>query len=502
MGKNTKKLDSDDKITFSKEAPTYTSASSAHKKPQKLKLLIVDDEQEVHVMTKLVLSDYHFHNYTLEFYSAYSAAEAKKLIKTHPDAACVLLDVVMESADAGLDLIHFIRKEEKNDKLRIILRTGQPGQAPENDIISNYDINDYKEKTELTSQKLFTTITTALRSYLHLMEIEEKTIEIKEKNEQLNDEIARRIVAESNLTKYNRSLEKMLENKSERLKIAIKALRQREKELEKSNQSAHIGKIASATLTSTDYSGQTLKDNLDTINAYRSDMTILLEKYETLHDIIARNSDLPGSFLNQTQATMDDIDNFKNDVDINSIQNKYPEIIQDSIKGIDHISEAISDIKLFISINNKNRETTDINELLNRVISALKSEFSQSIDLQIDFEKLPHISVGTNNIEKAFYEILKNAFEAVQPKGIINVSTTCNEPDIEIHVQDIGPGIERDHISKVFKPYFTVDKADKKGLGLTFAKSVITNDKGSIKLKSSTGKGTHVIITFPVPEPD
>ena len=97
-------------------------------------------------MTKLVLSDYSYMGRTLEFYSAFSAKEAEQLIRNHPDAACILLDVVMETNDAGLELARFIRDKEKNDKLRIILRTGQPGKAPEKEIIVNYDINDYKEK--------------------------------------------------------------------------------------------------------------------------------------------------------------------------------------------------------------------------------------------------------------------------------------------------------------------------------------------------------------------
>ena len=116
------------------------------------KLLIVDDENEIHVMTKLVLSDYVFMGAGLKFLSAFSAKEAKTVIRENPDIACCLLDVVMETNDAGLEVARFIREDENNKKLRIILRTGQPGKAPEKNIILTYDINDYKEKTELTNQ--------------------------------------------------------------------------------------------------------------------------------------------------------------------------------------------------------------------------------------------------------------------------------------------------------------------------------------------------------------
>lgn len=137
------------------------------------KILIVDDEPEVHAVTKLALSDFIFQGKNLAFFSAYSGAEAKQLIADHPDAAIVLLDVVMETDDAGLLVASYIREQLRNEHVRIILRTGQPGQAPERQVIINYDINDYKSKTELTAQKLFTVIMSSLRSYRDILSLEQ-----------------------------------------------------------------------------------------------------------------------------------------------------------------------------------------------------------------------------------------------------------------------------------------------------------------------------------------
>ena len=139
---------------------------------QQWKVLIVDDEAEVHAVTKLALSDFSFQGKTLEFLSAYSGAEAKSLMEQHPDTAIMLLDVVMETDDAGLQVAQYIREELHNTHVRIILRTGQPGQAPERQVIVNYDINDYKSKTELTAQKLFTVVMSSLRSYRDILAID------------------------------------------------------------------------------------------------------------------------------------------------------------------------------------------------------------------------------------------------------------------------------------------------------------------------------------------
>jgi len=137
------------------------------------KIAIIDDEPAVHDGTRFALSDYRLNGQGLEILSAYSAAEGRQLMRGNPDVAVVLLDVIMESDTAGLELVEFIRQELKNETVRIILRTGQPGQAPERRVIVDYDINDYKAKTELTADKLFTALTAALRGYQQLQRMVE-----------------------------------------------------------------------------------------------------------------------------------------------------------------------------------------------------------------------------------------------------------------------------------------------------------------------------------------
>ncbi len=135
------------------------------------KVAIVDDDQGVHTGTRFVLQDFSLHGRGLELLSARSAAEARELFRNHPDMAVILLDVVMETESAGLELVQFVREELKNETVRIILRTGQPGQAPERRVVVDYDINDYKAKTELTADKLFTSLTAAIRSYEQLLRL-------------------------------------------------------------------------------------------------------------------------------------------------------------------------------------------------------------------------------------------------------------------------------------------------------------------------------------------
>jgi len=147
--------------------------SSAAPKLAPWKVLLVDDEPDIHDITKLTLSRFRLDGRALVFLHAYSGAQAKEVLAREKDIALVFLDVVMEREDSGLEVARWLRQDLDNQFTRIVLRTGQPGQAPEERVIVDYDINDYKEKTELDRTKLFTTTFAALRAYRDIMKVEE-----------------------------------------------------------------------------------------------------------------------------------------------------------------------------------------------------------------------------------------------------------------------------------------------------------------------------------------
>lgn len=149
----------------------YKPASIAAIRSKSWKILIVDDEPEVHAVTKLSVSDLVFEGKKVEFLSALSAEQARSIFNEHPDIAVALVDVVMETEDAGLRLVEYIRKELGNQQVRLIIRTGQPGIAPERYVIDHYDIDDYKDKTELTVQRLYTALRTTLKIYRDMVVI-------------------------------------------------------------------------------------------------------------------------------------------------------------------------------------------------------------------------------------------------------------------------------------------------------------------------------------------
>ncbi|WP_414828679.1 DUF3369 domain-containing protein [Alteromonas sp. H39] len=138
------------------------------------KILVVDDEEEVHHVTRIVLSEFLFDGREVSLTFASSAKEARNLLSNdkNREFAVAIVDVVMETSQAGLELVQWIRDEQQNHLIRLILRTGQPGEAPEESVIRDYDINDYKNKTELTAMRLKASIFSALRGYRDIKIIE------------------------------------------------------------------------------------------------------------------------------------------------------------------------------------------------------------------------------------------------------------------------------------------------------------------------------------------
>lgn len=136
------------------------------------KVLVVDDEPDVIALTRLSLKDFQFSGRGLEIAAASSAYAARELLAVQKDFAVAIIDVVMETDDAGLRLVEFIRRDLGNSMLRIVIRTGQPGIAPERFVIDHYDIDDYKDKTELTATRLYTTVRSAIKAYRDLKTID------------------------------------------------------------------------------------------------------------------------------------------------------------------------------------------------------------------------------------------------------------------------------------------------------------------------------------------
>lgn len=148
-------------------------------------VLVVDDDPEVHAVTRLALDRCRYDGRPIAVLSAASAGEGRAILEQHGDIALILLDVVMETPHAGLDFVRHVREALGNRQIRIVLRTGQPGESPARDVVTRYEIDDYRTKTELTFERLQIIVITALRGYTMVNALAEREAELRRRNEQL-----------------------------------------------------------------------------------------------------------------------------------------------------------------------------------------------------------------------------------------------------------------------------------------------------------------------------
>lgn len=212
----------------------------------KWKILIVDDEPEVHLLTQLTLKDFNFKDKKIEFTSAYSEKECIDILSKNQDFNIILLDVVMENETSGLSIVEFIRNELNNHQIRIILRTGQAGLFNEDYICEKYDINDFKNKTELTIQKLKTSLITTLRNYIDIERIQKNKLFLE--------------LITNSLYKFNESNLFNFEKIVSSIFIDIKNFKQVNKDLEYGYVNFISGFIINSTLN--------CNTNFNTINKY------------------------------------------------------------------------------------------------------------------------------------------------------------------------------------------------------------------------------------------
>jgi signal transduction histidine kinase len=400
------------------------------------KILIVDDEEDIHQVSILLLGHFIYQGKPLKLFSAYSAEEAKVFLQTHPDIAVIFLDVVMESNDAGLQLVHYIREKLKNSFVRIILRTGQPGYAPEEEVIVKYDINDYVNKTELSRQRLITTTVACLRTYSDIMTIESYRQLMEEKVIARTREIQ---LKNKELIRLNHKLIKLNHEKNEFLSIAVHDLK---------NPLAAIQGLAD--LIQTSLNEPYVEDSFTEIIEYAR---IITTSSQQMVEIIT------------------------NLLDVNAIESGG---ITFSVNKLD-LCETVQ----FVVRNYFERAN------------------AKNIQLQFQFPEQECL-ILTNELAtcQVLENIISNAIKYSPYGKRVIVRLFKKEDNVLCEIQDEGPGLNEDDLSKLFKkfsrltPKPTGDEHST-GLGLFIVKKLVEKMNGKVWCKSQLGQGSTFVVAFP-----
>ena len=446
--------------------PVFSTPPSPHFQLDTWPVLIVDDDDEIHKLSKLVLNTYQYQGKNLTLYHAYNSEQALKFIQSIDNLSLILLDVVMETDDSGLKIAGHVREVFNNTLVRIILRTGQPGEMPEHEVMLNYDINDYKSKTELTKQRLFTSITASLRTYEHLIQLDEMTKELSAFNENLEAKVIERT--------------KQLEQANTDLRNTLGELEETKQQLIHSEKLASIGQLAAGVAHEINTPLGYVSSNMESLAEYLDDIKL------AWGDIEENNSEL----AKQLSA--------KHDLEF--IFDDTHSILESVESGLKRIRVISKDLGHFSQMEKMPIANVDINkDVIQLAINMVASELNPNIDIDINLAELPLINCLPIELSQVLVNLLMNANDAISDNGKIDIQSRLHNQCIHITIADNGCGMEQSTVNKLFDPFFTTKEVGEgTGLGLSVSHKIIESHQGSITVESKPGKGSRFNIAIPV----
>lgn len=458
----------DDELIFLEEDETISFIEDEQKlSPNKIeqkswKIMIVDDEPTVHQATQLVLQDFIFDNQPVNLISAYSGTEAMELIAQNPDTAFILLDVVMESNNSGLQVVKYIREELHNKLVRIVLRTGQPGEAPEESVIVNYDINDYKLKVDLNRHKLITTTIVSLRAYRDVVTLEQRT-----------DELAQ----------------------------SLQDLQYLHMKLVQSEKMATLGQLVAGIAHEINNPISFISGNVYHVKEYTNDLISLLNLYQS-------------NFPNPGKEIAEKISEIELDFLVEDLE-KMTSAMKEGTRRICDISTSM---RTFSRADTMQKVACNLHDGLDSTIMILKyrlkaNENRPAIDLIKEYGDLPELQCFPGQLNQVFMNILANAIDALEvanqglnyqeieanPKQII-IKTEASTDSVTIKIKDNGSGMPQTVQKQIFEYLFTTKKVGKgTGLGLSISRQIVEEKHGGkLTCHSVLGQGTEFIIELPI----
>jgi len=433
-----------DEIFFAEEEETVAEG-------EKWKILIADDEPGVHAATKIALEDFSLEGKTLDFLSAYSGEETIRMLEEYPDIVLVLLDVVMETDDAGLRVVKKIREEMKNQHVRVILRTGQASRFPEESVVVDYDINDYKTKTELTAGKLFTSVVTSIRSHNNIRELNE----------------------------HREHLEELVEKRSEEL-------RKKDLQLIEMDRIAGIGTLAAGIAHEINNPLSFVKSSVGFLNKSMNKITSTLRYWD--------DKPIPETLLKDYR---DYLARMNFDHMVNSMETKFDRIR----RGIERIMKIVNSLRSFSRLDMETAGKMDINKSIEDAVDILGNQDGHEVAFIKEFMEVPPMDCSPGEINQCLLHVLKNALDAVDHGGSIKMMTSYDEKDnqISIRVVDNGKGMSPDIARQALNPFFTTKPVGTAtGVGLSLTERIIKRHGGNLNISSKEGEGTTVTLTLPM----
>ncbi len=319
---------------------------------------------------------------------------------------------------------------------------------------------------------------------LHEQVVQESYARLKEKTIRLE-------VSDQKYRQLAGSLEVEVQNKAREIKETQARLMQQEK-------MASIGHLAAGVAHEINNPMGFVSSNLNTLNDYEKDIKSLIEQYRSF---LAELNGVVGSEEGRKTIAkgLEQVTKFEQEIDIDYILKDFPNIIAESLEGAGRIKKIVMDLKNFAHPGEDELQFSNINKNFDSTLNVVWNELKYKATVTKEYGNLPLVKCYPQQINQVFMNILVNAAQAIETKGVIKIRTRADNGYVEIIISDTGIGIPEEDLSKIFDPFYTTKEVGQgTGLGLNIAYNIIKKHNGIIDVKSDVGRGTTFLIRLPV----
>ncbi len=197
------------------------------------------------------------------------------------------------------------------------------------------------------------------------------------------------------------------------------------------------------------------------------------------------------------QDYKDYLDGMNFDHVINSMDKKL-EFMQE---GIERIMKIINSLRKFSRVDKASFGNLNINESIEDSIEILSSQNTGGIEFLKNLGEIPPVNCSPSEINQCLLHVIKNALDAVDQKGTVELMTSLNEKGdrVVIRITDNGKGMTPDELRQALTPFFTTKAVGSgTGVGLSITETIIKSHSGTIDISSKEGEGTTVTISLPL----
>jgi PAS domain S-box-containing protein len=261
---------------------------------------------------------------------------------------------------------------------------------------------------------------------------------------------------------------------------------QAQEQLMQAEKMASLGQLAAGVAHEINNPVGFVNSNLGSLERYIEDLFKLLSACEAHeHELKAE--------------TLAALHSLKQEIDISFLREDVMSLLRESMEGMQRVKRIVQDLKDFSHVGEAERQWANLEQGLDSTLNMVRNEVKYKAEVIKEYGGIPEIECVPSQLNQVFMNLIVNAAQAIEERGTITVRTGSNREQVWVEVVDTGSGISKDHLLRIFEPFYTTKPVGKgTGLGLSLSYGIVQRHHGSIEVSSQPGKGSCFKVILPI----